>query len=114
MRRWVLTLSRRRGSEAAISDTAYPAPSDLHSVRNGRSVTPAIGATNTLLGSVYGPICMGGGAPETKTGATVKSSRRQGERILAKFRLLKKCASQHRATACSERDEACRQPVHNR
>ncbi|MBP6815336.1 MAG: hypothetical protein KA169_10640, partial [Burkholderiaceae bacterium] len=59
-------------------------------------------------------ICMGGEAPETKTGATVKSSRRQGERILAKFRLLKKCAAQHPAAACSERDEPCREPVHNR
>ena len=43
--------------EVTISLTARPAPSRLHSMRNGRSVTPAIGATNRLFGKSKGPIC---------------------------------------------------------
>lgn len=39
-----------------ISDTARPATILLHSSRNGRSVTPAMGATISGLGKVYGPI----------------------------------------------------------
>jgi len=35
--------------EATISLTAIPAPIRLHSMRNGRSVTPAIGATIRLF-----------------------------------------------------------------
>src|SRR5690606_12331300 len=58
-RRAVLTLSHRRGLLAAISDTAWPAPSRLHNWRKGRSVTPAMGATSTLLGRVQGPMRMG-------------------------------------------------------
>jgi hypothetical protein len=48
-RRWVFTLSRRSGREVIISLTAYPAPKRRQSWRNGRSVTPAIGATNKPL-----------------------------------------------------------------
>lgn len=44
--------------EASISPTAMPAPMRLHSTRNGRSVTPAIGATTKRFLRVYGPICM--------------------------------------------------------
>src|SRR5690606_23133495 len=62
-RRDVLTLSHSRGLLAAISDTACPAPSRLHSCRKGRSVTPAMGATSTLLGRVQGPMRMGGFYP---------------------------------------------------
>ena len=34
---------------ATISETAMPAPISLHNCRNGRSVTPAIGATSKLF-----------------------------------------------------------------
>src|SRR5215468_8550714 len=44
-----LAVSRSLGSEATISETASPAPRRLHIWRNGRSVTPAIGATTKLL-----------------------------------------------------------------
>ncbi|MFC1664772.1 hypothetical protein ACFL17_03990 [Pseudomonadota bacterium] len=44
------------GFDEIISDTTIPAPKDLHSWRNGRSVTPAIGANKTLLGNLNGPI----------------------------------------------------------
>ena len=45
------------GLLAAISDTAA-GPSFLQSCRKGRSVTPAMGATSTLLGRVQGPMRM--------------------------------------------------------
>ncbi len=48
--RWLVT----------ISLTACPAPSCRHSMRNGRSVTPAIGATNRLFGSSNAPSFIGG------------------------------------------------------
>src|SRR5215469_2441317 len=43
-------------SAVIISEAARPAPNVRHRTRNGRSVTPAIGASNTREGSVYGPI----------------------------------------------------------
>src|SRR5690242_19832918 len=48
----------RRGSLDTISDTASPAPRRLQSLRNGRSVTPAIGATINGLANLCGPICI--------------------------------------------------------
>src|SRR5581483_651047 len=48
----------RRVSDVNISEAANPAPSLRHSMRNGRSVTPAMGASTTGEGRTYGPICM--------------------------------------------------------
>src|SRR5437879_5212870 len=42
-----LLVCHRRMSEVIISDAARPAPRARHSSRNGRSVTPAIGASTT-------------------------------------------------------------------
>ena len=50
-RREVFSESRSSGRALIISLTAWPAPRRLHSWRNGRSVTPAIGATNRLVAS---------------------------------------------------------------
>jgi hypothetical protein len=47
-RREVFKLSHKSLREVTISLTAYAAPSCLHNMRNGLSVTPAMGATNTL------------------------------------------------------------------
>src|SRR5712691_10422145 len=55
-RRSVFSLPHNSEFDATISDTARPAPNFLHSCLNGRSVTPAIGATNRLLRSVCEPI----------------------------------------------------------
>src|SRR5882672_7559085 len=55
-RRRVFSLPHSREFEATISDTASPAPNCLHSCRKGRSVTPAIGATNRLFRNVREPI----------------------------------------------------------
>jgi hypothetical protein len=74
MRRDVLTLSQSLGLEAAISETAYPAPRRLQSWRKGRSVTPAIGATSVLLGRTYGPI-LKGRAPCAGDGAEAEAAR---------------------------------------
>jgi hypothetical protein len=52
MRRSDFAVARSAGFDATISDTAYPAPRRLQSWRKGRSVTPAIGATARLFGSV--------------------------------------------------------------
>jgi hypothetical protein len=46
---WLLRESRSRGSEWTISPTNSPVPKRAHSRRNGRSVTPAIGARATAL-----------------------------------------------------------------
>src|SRR5580698_7155390 len=51
-------VSQRRMSAVSISDAASPAPSRRHSMRNGRSVTPAIGASTMLEGSTCVPILM--------------------------------------------------------
>ena len=42
-----LAVFHRRGSDVVISDTHSPAPSCLQSIRNGLSVTPAMGASTT-------------------------------------------------------------------
>ncbi|MNT76450.1 hypothetical protein D3C72_2154540 [compost metagenome] len=57
-RREVLRLFHKSLREVTISLTAYPAPSSLHSWRNGRSVTPAIGATNNRFAKGMWPMCM--------------------------------------------------------
>src|SRR2546422_390851 len=57
-RRSVFSLPHNSEFDATISDTARLAPNFLHSCLNGRSVTPAIGATNRLLRSVCEPICI--------------------------------------------------------
>src|SRR5690606_2245047 len=62
-RRWVLALPYSSEFDVTISDTATPAPSFLHNWRNGRSVTPAIGATKRLLRKVKPANCMGVGIP---------------------------------------------------
>src|ERR1700728_2013229 len=49
---------QRRSPAVSISDAASPAPSWRHSIRNGRSVTPAIGASTMLEGSTCVPILM--------------------------------------------------------
>jgi hypothetical protein len=51
-----LAVFQKRGSLVVISDTAKPAPSRLHSSRNGLSVTPAIGARITFGSMRCGPI----------------------------------------------------------
>src|SRR5690606_35495640 len=58
MRRSDFSVRQKRGSLVVISDIARPAPSRLHSSRNGLSVTPAIGARITLGVLVWGPMCM--------------------------------------------------------
>jgi hypothetical protein len=45
MRRRDFAVLHSRVSEVIISDAASPAPSDRQSIRNGRSVTPAMGAS---------------------------------------------------------------------
>ena len=45
--RMVVRLTRTIAHDAIISDTTSPAPSERASLRNGRSVTPDIGATTT-------------------------------------------------------------------
>src|SRR6476469_8920610 len=57
MRRCVLAVVQSRVSLVIISDAASPAPKRRAITRNGRSVTPAIGASTTFEGNVYGPIC---------------------------------------------------------
>ena len=57
-RRLVFSLPQSSELDATISDTASPAPSERHSRRNGRSVTPAMGATTRLFLSWYGPMRM--------------------------------------------------------
>ena len=47
-------------SAVIISEAASAAPNLRHRIRNGRSVTPAIGASTTLPGSLYGPMRGGG------------------------------------------------------
>src|SRR2546428_10033931 len=54
--RSVFSLPHNSEFDATISDTARPAPKFLHSCLKGRSVTPAIGATNRLLRSACEPI----------------------------------------------------------
>ena len=51
-----LAVCQKRGSDVVISDTARPAPSRLHSRRNGLSVTPAIGARITRGWMAWGPM----------------------------------------------------------
>ncbi len=58
MRRRDLSVFQKRESLMVISDTANPAPSRLHSCRNGLSVTPAMGARITGVSMRCGPICM--------------------------------------------------------
>ena len=53
-----LRVFQKRGSLVVISDTASPAPSRLHSSRNGLSVTPAMGARITFGAMAYGPMRM--------------------------------------------------------
>src|SRR6218665_1572627 len=57
-RREVFRLDHKSLRAVIISLTAYPPPSRLHSGQNGRSVTPAIGATNNRFGKGMEPICM--------------------------------------------------------
>ena len=52
----VFSEPQRSEFDATISDTAMPAPSFLQRLRNGRSVTPAIGATIRLFLSWMLPI----------------------------------------------------------
>jgi hypothetical protein len=52
MRRRDLGVFHKRTSALSISDAASPAPNLRHNVRNGRSVTPAMGASSTREGSV--------------------------------------------------------------
>src|SRR5690606_29328451 len=56
MRRSDFSVRQKRGSLVVISDIASPAPSRLHSSRNGLSVTPAIGARITLGVMSWGPM----------------------------------------------------------
>src|SRR5262245_21922175 len=57
-RRRDFAVARSPGSDAIISDAASPAPKRLQSLRKGRSVTPAIGATKRALDSTCVPICI--------------------------------------------------------
>jgi hypothetical protein len=69
-RRLVFRLAHRSLREVTISLTAYPAPSRLHSWRNGRSVTPAIGAANSRFASWMWPMRMGWAGAE-KRGSSI-------------------------------------------
>src|SRR5581483_6066728 len=46
----------RRTSEVTISDAASPAPNFRHRMRNGRSVTPAMGASTVEAAREYVPM----------------------------------------------------------
>ena len=59
-RRDVFRLFQRSLRDVTISLTAYPAPSALHNWRNGRSVTPAMGATNNRFAKEMWPMRMDG------------------------------------------------------
>ena len=60
-----------------ISDTARPAPRRLQSWRNGRSVTPAMGATKRLLRKEKPANCMEGRANwTTARGASLPEAAR--------------------------------------
>jgi hypothetical protein len=52
MRRCVFLLPQSNALEDTISETARPAPCVRHNWRNGRSVTPAIGARIRLFGNL--------------------------------------------------------------
>ena len=52
----VLRVARSLGSLDTISDTVSPAPSRRQSWRNGRSVTPAMGASTTRFGNRNEPV----------------------------------------------------------
>src|SRR4051812_49669980 len=65
MRRRDLGVLHSLVSEVSISEAASPAPSLRHRMRNGRSVTPAMGARTTVEGRTYGPICMTGQSKES-------------------------------------------------
>ena len=54
MRRRDFSVCHRRTSQVSISPAAIPAPMRRHSRRNGRSVTPAIGASARLFGTLMG------------------------------------------------------------
>ena len=54
----VLAVFLNAGSLCSISPTAQPAPNARHSLRNGLSVMPAIGASAMGVSIVYAPICM--------------------------------------------------------
>ena len=58
-RRDVFDVFHSARRDVTISLTASPAPRWRHSGRNGRSVTPAIGATNRLFARRWGPMFMG-------------------------------------------------------
>ena len=45
-----------RASDVSISEAASPAPRRRQRMRNGRSVTPAMGASTARDGSAYGPM----------------------------------------------------------
>src|SRR5690606_15741515 len=60
----------KRGSLVVISDTANPAPSRLHSSRNGLSVTPAIGARITFGSMACGPMRMQALSQQRRTRAS--------------------------------------------
>ena len=51
-----LDVFHSRRSELIISEAARPAPRRRQRMRNGRSVTPAMGASTTSDGNWYGPI----------------------------------------------------------
>jgi len=50
---------RSSGRAEIISEVARSAPKRRHSARNGRSVTPAMGATNKPLRNWCAPSCIG-------------------------------------------------------
>ena len=80
LRSMVLRLWVRLRSEVNISATASPAPNSRQSSRNGRSVTPAMGATTTLFANVCGPMvraCEGlldAGVDVTKSSGSVSQN----------------------------------------
>src|SRR6185295_13251466 len=74
------TVSRSCALDETISDTAIPAPIALHNWRNGRSVTPAMGATIRLFLRACGPICIS--APREKIWTAILAQRmRDGSRL---------------------------------
>src|SRR6516165_12223578 len=55
MRRRDFGVLHNRTSDVSISEAARPAPRRRHRMRNGRPVTPAIGASTAREGSVKDP-----------------------------------------------------------
>src|SRR5262245_26313921 len=77
----VFSLPQRSEFDATISDTARPAPNCLHNCLKGRSVTPAIGATNRLFRNVREPIRIDDHGVFLRERNSIPKRERKGKRL---------------------------------